>query len=223
MTDKPLVVAVTGASGSAYAVRLLQVLLAAGRDVHAVFSPASVQVFRDELHAELAPATLDLETLFAVRFPWADGPAGSVPAGCGRLTVHRHADWSSGPASGSFLTGGMVVCPCSMGSLAAIAVGVCSNLVHRAAAVHLKEGRPLILIPRETPLSAIHLATMKTVADAGAVLLPAMPGFYHGVRGVDDLVDFVVARVCDRLGVEVDLMTRWGSESQPEASARDAA
>ena len=213
MSNKPLVVAVTGASGSAYAVRLLRVLLAAGRDVHAVFSPASVQVFRDELGVELSPAALTPETLFAVRFPWSDRPPETPPAGCGELVVHRHADWSSGPASGSFLTGGMVVCPCSMGSLAAIAGGICGNLVHRAAAVHLKEGRPLILVPRETPLSPIHLATMKTVADAGAVLLPAMPGFYHGVAGVDDLVDFVVARVCDRLGVEVDLMTRWGGDS----------
>ena len=207
---RPLVVAVTGASGSAYAVRLLRVLLAAGRDVHAIFSPAAVQVFRDELHAELSPAALDLETLFAVTFPWSDRPPEPVPDGCGALTVHRHADWSTGPASGSFLTGGMVVCPCSMGSLAAIAGGLCSNLIHRAAAVHLKEGRRLILVPRETPLSAVHLGTMKAVADAGAVLLPAMPGFYHGVRGVDDLIDFVVARVVDQLGVDRQLMIRWG-------------
>ena len=208
--EPPLVVAVTGASGAAYAVRLLQVLSAGGRDVRAVFSPAAVQVFRDELGAELSPATLDLETLFALRFPWSDRPPGPVPGNCGELTVHRHADWSAGIASGSFRTGGMVVCPCSMGSLAAIAAGICGNLIHRAAAVHLKEGRPLILVPRETPLSAIHLGAMKTLSDAGAVVLPAMPGFYHGVKTVDDLVDFVVARVCDRLGVDRDLMNRWG-------------
>ena len=214
--EPPLVVAVTGASGAAYAVRLLRVLLAAGRDVHAVFSPAAVQVFRDELHADLAPAALTPETLWAIRFPWNTAPANAappapVPDGCGTLTVHRHADWSAGIASGSFRTGGMVVCPCSMGSLAAIAGGLCANLIHRAAAVHLKEGRRLILVPRETPLSAIHLGNMKTLSDAGAVLLPAMPGFYHGVTGVDDLVDFVVARVVDRLGVPVELTTRWGS------------
>ena len=206
----PFVVAVTGASGSAYAVRLLQTLLAAGRDVHAVFSPAAVQVFRDELRGELAPATLTVETLFAVRFPWSDRPARPAPEGCGRLTVHRHADWSAGPASGSFRTAGMVVCPCSMGSLAAVAGGLCANLIHRSAAVHLKEGRKLILVPRETPLSAIHLSGMATLAQAGATILPAMPGFYHGVDGVDDLVDFVVARVADQLGVDASLMTRWG-------------
>ena len=200
----------TGASGAAYAVRLLRVLLAAGRDVHAVFSPAAVQVFRDELAAELAPAALDLEALFAVRFPWSDRPAEAVPAGCEALTVHRHVDCSAGSASGSFRTGGMVICPCSMGTLASVAGGLCSNLIHRAAAVHLKERRPLIVVPRETPLSAIHLGNMQTVAAAGAVLLPAMPGFYHGVRGVDDLVDFVVGRVVDQLGVDRDLVTRWG-------------
>ena len=207
----PLVVAVTGASGSAYAVRLLQTLLAAGRDVHAIFSPAAVQVFRDELGAELAPASLTVETLFAVRFPWSDRPPEPAPAGCGALTVHRHVDWSAGPASGSFRTAGMVICPCSMGSLASVAGGLCSNLIHRAAAVHLKERRPLIVVPRETPLSAIHLGNMQTLAAAGAVLLPAMPGFYHGVSGVDDLVDFVVARILDQLGVERELVTRWGA------------
>ena len=212
MSDRspPFVVAVTGASGSAYAVRLLRVLLAAGRDVHAIFSPAAVQVFRDELGAELAPAALDPEALFAVRFPWSDRPAETVPDGCGTLTVHRHVDWSAGPASGSFRTAGMVVCPCSMGSLAAVAGGLCANLIHRAAAVHLKEGRKLILVPRETPLSAIHLSGMATLAAAGATVLPAMPGFYHGVRGVDDLVDFVVARVVDQLGVDAEIMSRWG-------------
>ena len=206
----PLVVGVTGASGAAYAVSLMRSLLAAGRDVHAVFSPAATQVFRDELHYELTPARLDRRELFAVRFPWSDRPPVREPDGGGTLTVHRPADWSAGIASGSFRTGGMVVCPCSMGTLAAVAGGLCSNLIHRAAAVHLKEGRPLILVPRETPLSPIHLASMKTVSDAGGVLLPAMPGFYHGVRDVDDLVDFVVARVLDRLGVDNRLMTRWG-------------
>ncbi len=212
MKEPPLVVGVTGASGSAYAIRLLRVALAAGRDVHAIFSPAAVQVFRDELHAELAPATLDLESLFAVRFPWSDGAPEPVPDGCGELTVHRHVDWNAGPASGSFRTGGMVILPCSMGTLASVAAGLCSNLIHRAAAVHLKENRKLIVVPRETPLSAIHLGTMQTVAAAGAVVLPAMPGFYHGVNGVDDLVDFVVARVVDQLGIDRDLTTRWGAD-----------
>ena len=212
MNAPPLVVGVTGASGAAYAVRLLRVALAAGRDVHAIFSPAAVQVAHDELGVELAPASLDVEALFAIRFPWSDRPTETPPPECGTLTVHRHVDWSVGPASGSFLTSGMVICPCSMGTLASVAGGLCSNLIHRAAAVHLKERRPLIVVPRETPLSAIHLGNMQTIAGAGAVLLPAMPGFYHGVSGVDDLVDFVVARIVDQLGIDRELTTRWGAD-----------
>ena len=129
----------------------------------------------------------------------------------GRLVVHRHADWSAGPASGSFRTAALVICPCSMGTLAEVAAGLCSNLISRAAAVHLKERRALILVPRETPLSPIHLRNMAALSEAGAVLLPAMPGFYQGVSGVDDLVDFVVGRVCDQLGVRRELMRRWGA------------
>ena len=113
-------------------------------------------------------------------------------------------------ASGSFLTDGMVICPCSGSTLGAVAHGVGENLIHRAAEVHLKERRKLILVPRETPLSLVYLENMNWAAKAGAVLLPAMPGFYHRAKTIRDLVDFVVARICDQLGIENKLMTRWG-------------
>ena len=115
-------------------------------------------------------------------------------------------------ASGSFLTSGMVICPCSGSTLGAVVHGTGENLIHRAASVHLKERRRLVVVPRETPLSTIHLENMRRAAEAGAVVLPAMPGFYHGVERIGDLVDFVVARICDALGVENALVHRWGSK-----------
>ena len=130
--------------------------------------------------------------------------------GAGKVVYHHHADFSAAIASGSFLTGGMVVSPCSMSTLAAIAHGITTNLITRAADVHLKERRQLILVPRETPLSLIHLENMLRVTRAGAVVLPAMPGWYHRPRSLDDLVQFVVARICDQLGVENALIPRWG-------------
>ena len=211
MSQEPIVLGVTGASGAAYWVRLLEILLADGRSVHAVFSPAAVQVCREELGYDLTPQSLTAEGVAAIRFPWSAGPRG-VDTSPGTLVTHRHVDWTAGPASGSFRTAAMVVCPCSMGTLAEVAAGLCSNLISRAAAVHLKERRPLVLVPRETPLSPIHLRNMVELSNAGAVLLPAMPGFYHGVSGVDDLVDFVVGRVCDQLGVDKDLVTPWGAD-----------
>src|SRR5262249_20223148 len=128
----------------------------------------------------------------------------------GRLHYHRFMDFSAGIASGSFLTAGMVVCPCSMGTVAAIAHGTSENLIHRAADVHLKERRRLILVPRETPLGLIQLRNLAAVAEAGAVVLPAMPAFYTLPKTVSDMVDFVVGRVCDQLGVEHGLLKRWG-------------
>jgi 4-hydroxy-3-polyprenylbenzoate decarboxylase len=125
---------------------------------------------------------------------------------------HHHLDFSAGIASGSFLTGGMVVCPCSMGTLGSLAAGMSSNLIQRAADVHLKERRKLILVPRETPLSSIQLENMRRLADAGAVILPAMPAFYHEPRTIHDMVDFVVGRICDQLGIEHNLFQRWGED-----------
>jgi 4-hydroxy-3-polyprenylbenzoate decarboxylase len=115
-------------------------------------------------------------------------------------------------ASGSFLTAGMVICPCSGTTLSAVAVGAATNLIQRAAEVHLKERRKLILVPRETPLSLAHIDNMRRVTKGGAIVLPASPGWYHGVRSAADLADFVVARICDQLGVEHTLMNRWGEE-----------
>jgi 4-hydroxy-3-polyprenylbenzoate decarboxylase len=194
----PLVLAITGASGSAYAVRLLEVLVAARRDVHLTISPAAAQVAHDELGRSLDLDRFEVEQL----------APGLSPAG---VTYHHFRDYAAGIASGSFLTDGMAICPCSMDTLASVAHGLGSNLIHRAAAVHLKERRKLVVVPRETPLSGIQLANMARLADAGAVVLPAMPGFYHRPRSIDDLIDFVVARVCDQLGVEHELMRRWGN------------
>jgi 4-hydroxy-3-polyprenylbenzoate decarboxylase len=218
----PLVLAMTGASGAIYAVRLVQVLIAAGRHIHFTCSPAAAEVCEHELGLRLNLEAFDADVvLHPDRHAAADGPwrhlrlpplppppPGTVP---GSLVYHHYRDFRAGIASGSFLTDGMVVCPCSGGTLAGIATGQSQNLIHRAADVHLKERRKLILVPRETPLSSITLANLKTLADLGVVILPASPGFYHGPRGLHDLVDFVVARICDQLRVPHMLMQRWGA------------
>lgn len=206
---KPIVLAITGASGAAYGLRLLQVLATAGREVHLTISPAATEVFRAELDIELDLQTFDAQRLLAVarsRFSKSVAEHSSNAA----ITYHYFRNYSAGIASGSFLTEGMVICPCSMDTLASISHGMGTNLIHRAAAVHLKERRKLIVVPRETPLSSIQLANMARLAEAGAIVLPAMPGFYHGPRSIDDLVDFVVARICDQLSVEHGLTRRWG-------------
>ena len=200
--ERPLVLAMTGASGAPYAVRLLRVLIAAGRTVHLTISPSASQVMGEELGIRISLANPDLAAL--------DAP------GPGLLVYHHHSDFSAGIASGSFLTAGMVVSPCSMSTLAAIAHGITTNLVTRAADVHLKERRKLVLVPRETPLSLVHIENMAAVTRAGAVVLPAMPGWYHRPRTLDDLVDFVVHRICDQLGVEIAKAPRWGREARPE-------
>jgi 4-hydroxy-3-polyprenylbenzoate decarboxylase len=198
--DRPIVVAMTGASGSAYGKRLVETLLRAGRTVHFTFSPAAAQVADEELGVALNPGRFD--------------PAAFFSAPVGRLVHWHHQNLKAGIASGSFRTAGMGIVPCSLGTLGQIAAGAGSNLIHRAAEVHLKERRPLVLVPRETPLSMIALENMLTLSRAGAVILPAMPGFYHRPTTLDDLVDFVVARIADQLGVEHDLGRRWG---QPES------
>lgn len=201
-----LVVAMTGASGSAYGVRLVEVLLRAGRMVHLTISPAAVEVLERELGRSIAlgDSEFDVRALL--------GPA----AGALNLSLvryHNVRNFQAGIASGSYLTAGMVVCPCSMGTLAAIAHGVSENLIHRAADVHLKEKRKLVLVPRETPLGLIGLRNMVSVAEAGAIVLPAMPAFYTRPRAVEDLVDFVVGRICDQLGIPNQLLERWGTEA----------
>lgn len=201
-----LVVAITGASGAIYATRLLQVLITAGRRVHVTISPSGAEVLDHELSIRADLSNFDPHRLLAIDSAKTN-PSDASP---GELVYHHFQDFRAGIASGSFPTGGMVVCPCSMGTLASIASGQSTNLIQRAADVHLKERRKLIIVPRETPLGSIQLENMKRLADAGAVILPAMPGFYHGPTSILDLVDFVVGRICDQLGVGHQLLQRWG-------------
>jgi 4-hydroxy-3-polyprenylbenzoate decarboxylase len=211
----PFVVAITGASGAAYGVRLVEVLLAAGREVHLSISPAGQIVLAQELGLnidlrafqpdELLPATPSDDPRLAEVRKLAGGARG-------HLEYHHYQNFMAPIASGSFLTAGMVICPCSGSTLSGVVHGQGSNLIQRAADVHLKERRTLVLVPRETPLSVVQLENLHRAGQAGAVVLPAMPGFYHGAKTVDDLIDFVVARICDQLGVQHQLMRRWGSE-----------
>ena len=179
---------ITGASGAPYAARLLEALASAGCEVGAAASSAAEQVFATELGRSVA----------------------DVAAEHG-ATLYRADDWNAPYASGSAQVDAYVICPCSMGTLGTIASGAMQNLIHRAASVALKEGRKLVLMPRETPLSTIHLENMLTLRRAGATILFLAPGFYHSPRTVQDLVDFVVARALDQLGVENSLVERWGS------------
>ena len=200
-SDLPLIVAITGASGAVYAVRLLEVLTDAGRDVHLLISPSGAAVIKQELERTVSLDKFDPASLLSAK----------VAEKAAKLVrYHHHGDFMSPLASGSFLTGGMVVCPCSGSTLSGIAHASSTNLIQRAADVHLKERRKLILVPRETPLSIIQIDNMRKAAEAGAVILPASPGWYHGVRSPQDLVDFVVARILDQLGVPHQLMRRWG-------------
>ena len=210
---RPIVLAITGASGAPYALRLLEVLLSQDLEIHAVMSPAAAEVFRTEVGLHLDPHGPTIEQLVHARR--AEDRKGLLERAAKQLHLHRYQNFSAGIASGSFRTQGMVICPCSMGTLAAVAGGLSTNLIQRAADVHLKECRRLIVVPRETPLSAIHLQNMLTLQQAGGIVLPAAPGFYHQPRSIEDLVDFVVMRICDHLDVPVKLISRWGD---PESS-----
>jgi 4-hydroxy-3-polyprenylbenzoate decarboxylase len=205
MAANDLVLAFTGASGAPYGVCLLEVLLRAGRTVHLVISPSAVEVFERELDLRLR---LD-------RFALAD-VLGERAAGidAGQVHYHHFMNFQAGIASGSFLTGGMVICPCSMGTIGAIAHGLSQNLIHRAADVHLKERRPLIVVPRETPLHLIQLRNLVACSEAGAVVLPAMPAFYTRPATLQDALDFIVGRICDQLGIEHALAPRWGEAEE---------
>ncbi len=204
----PIVVAITGASGAPYAVRLLQCLRFAGCRVFLSVSPSGAAVLKQELGIDFDLESPDLEALLAAWPP--SGRSGERKEGAGGEIEYVHyQDYFSAPASGSTLTEGMVICPCSGSTLSAIASAASNNLIQRAAEVHLKERRKLILVPRETPLSLPTIDNLRRAAEAGAVILPASPGWYHGVEGLDDLVDFVVARILDQLGVKHELMARW--------------
>ena len=198
--SKTVCLAFTGASGMPYGIRLLEGLLAAGCHVQLLYSQVAQIVARQEMDLELPARASEAETFFRARY--ADLP--------GTLTVYGREEWFAPVASGSNPPDAMVVCPCTMATLAAIAQGLADKLIERAADVVLKEGRMLILVPRETPFSIIHLENMLRVARAGAVILPPNPGFYHHPQRIEDLIDFVVARILDRIGVAHTLMARWG-------------
>jgi flavin prenyltransferase len=234
--NRNIIVAITGASGVTYSVRLLEVLLTAGCDVHLLISAAGQTVLKQELDLSIDldhfnPAMLMLDGGETLRDPklyllrntaGISGDSSNVlGVGTGErgiLHYHHYQDYLAPLASGSCQTDGMVVCPCSCNTLSAIAHGTAANLIHRAADVHLKERRKLILVPRETPLGLTHIENMKRATEAGAVILPAMPAFYHKVKLIGDLVDFVVARICDQLGIANSLIERWGAEERGERS-----
>ena len=196
--DRPIVVGITGASGAPYAVRLLEALVARSQPVSLIVSDHGARLLDTELGISSVDALRD--RIGASRWDRV-------------VRVYDDRDRGAAPASGSALTTGMVICPCSMCTISAIAVGASRSLIERAADVVLKERRRLLVVPRETPYSAIHLENMLTLTRAGAVVLPASPGFYHRPTSIDDLVNFVVARVLDHLGVEHAMAPRWGSES----------
>ncbi len=200
---KTICLALTGASGMPYGLRLLDCLLAAGCKVQLLYSQAAQVVARQEMAVDLPSRPSEAKAALLARFPHADPD---------KLAVYGREEWFAPVASGSNPPDVMIICPCSMGTLAAIAQGLADNLIERAADMVLKEGRKLVLVPRETPFSAIHLENMLRLSRVGAVILPPSPGFYQHPQSVQDIVDFVVARVLDQIGVPHALMQRWGEE-----------
>lgn len=191
-----ILLAITGASGAIYGLRLLEELLRGGHEVTLVASDSGLEVCRYETGIELS----DAKALQQSR---------GLPDA--NLTIRKVTDLWAPEASGSAAPDSMVIAPCSMGTLGRIAAGVSSNLIERAADVMLKESRPLLILPRETPLSAIHLENMLRLSRAGARIIPAMPAFYHNPQSADDLIDFVVGKLLDQLGIEHSLFRRWGT------------
>lgn len=200
MAERRVTLAVTGASGSQYALRLLECLVRADVEVFFLISQAAQLVVATETDLQLPPKPQALEAFLTEHYQ----------ARAGQIRVFGKQDWMSPVASGSGAPSAMVVCPCSTGTLSAIATGASNNLIERAADVALKERRQLILVPRESPYSTIHLENMLRLSQMGAVILPASPGFYHKPQSIDDLVDFVVARILNQLGIEQALLKRWG-------------
>jgi 4-hydroxy-3-polyprenylbenzoate decarboxylase len=198
---QPVALAMTGASGVHYGLRLLECLLDAGETVYLMLSKPAQVVIGMETDLRLPGRTADIRRFFLERF-------GCAP---GQLQVYGKEEWTAPVASGSALARAMVICPCTTGTLASVGCGISDSLIDRAADVILKEGRKLILVVRETPFSVIHLENMLKLARIGAVILPANPGFYHRPGKVEELVDFVVARILDQLGIANCLVPRWGS------------
>lgn len=193
---KRLIVGITGASAGIYGVRLLEVLTQhEDIEVHLTISASGARALSEELQIEIDLSNFELKSLIGISSP--------------RVIYHHESDIAASIASGSFRTEGMIVVPCSMGSLAAIAGGISRNLIQRAADVCIKERRKLVLVPRETPLSSIHLENMLKLSRMGVCVLPAMPGFYHFPKNVDDLLNFVVTKILDQFGIDTKLIQRW--------------
>jgi len=200
--DKHIILAFTGASGAPYGLRLLELLLKAGCRVDLLFSKAAHMVFAMETDLNLPARPAEICGFFQERFQ----------ASSDQLRVYGREDWTAPAASGSHTARSMLVCPCTMGTLAAIAHGMSDNLIERAADVMIKERRQLILVPRETPFSPIHLENMQKLALAGVTIMPANPGFYYKPESIEDLVDFMVARLLDHLEIDHQLLPRWGND-----------
>ena len=200
MKPTTVTLAITGASGTEYALRLFECCLQSNVHVQFITSQPGQIVLGMETELKLTGSPQKMRQQIASYFD----------ANPDLISVYSRDQWTAPPASGSSVADAMVVCPCSMGSLASIAVGSSDNLIHRAADVAIKERKTLILVPRETPFSSIHLENMLKLSRLGVVILPPNPGFYHGVDKVSDLVDFIVARILDQLGIDNDLSPRWG-------------
>jgi 4-hydroxy-3-polyprenylbenzoate decarboxylase len=205
MTDRHIALAMTGASGAQYGLRLLECLLDSGCRVSLMISRPAQVVIGMETDLSLPARSADIRRFFCERHGVDEG----------RLAVYGREEWTAPVASGSAAPDAMVVCPCTTATVSALATGASRSLIERAGDVVLKERRPLVLVVRETPFSVIHLENMLTLARAGAVILPANPGFYHRPTGVEALVDYVVARTLDHLGVPQSLVSRWGEEPAP--------
>lgn len=205
---KTVTLAITGASGIPYALRLLECLIAADAKIYCLISSAAQVVSAIEMELNLPSKLESLATFLAQRYP-------SKP---GQVTLFGHQQWTAPIASGSAVADAMVVCPCSSGCLAAIASGASENLLERAADVSLKEKKPLILVTRETPLSSIHLENMLKLSRSGATIMPASPGFYHQPKTVNDLIDFMVARVMKHLDLPCQIVPEWGQELNKKKS-----
>ncbi len=222
--EHPLVLAITGASGAVYAVRLLQCLCDAQVPVHLVMSPSAATVIQQELNIDVGTNRNRIDLLMGYCWPdkatqeqWRPRSAQQVSMDLEYITLHDYQNYMTPIASGSFLTRGMVICPCSGATISGVVHAAGNNLIQRAADVHLKEHRKLILVPRETPMSVFQLENMQRAAQAGAIVLPAMPGWYHNVKSVVDLIDFIVARILDHLQVPNSLMQRWSESPEPGA------
>jgi len=204
----PVAVALTGASGMQYALRLLECLVRADIDLYVMVSKAARAVLSMELDVVLPNQAHQAGRFLSERFK----------ARADQMQVFGAEEWTAPTASGSGVPGAMVVCPCTMGTLSSIAQGTSDDLIARSADVLIKEQRRLILVPRETPFSVIHLRNMTTLAELGVVILAANPGFYHRPHNISDIVDFIVARILDHLNVPHELIPRWGAKSEPSST-----